>query len=255
MALLRNRLAVVTGGGSGIGRAIAGGFAREGAGVVVLDRDVAGAAETARAITAAGGRADHFEVDVADHAACCAIAGEIAERIGSVSVLVNNAAIVRRNQMTSPADVVVTDWQDITGVNLDGVFHTTQAFLEPLRRNKGCIINIGSIQSYTHVRTPLSPAYTASKHGVLGFTRALAAELGKEGVRVNMIAPGFTATPLNASMRANNPELVRILLEHVPLGRPGAPEDYIGPAVFLASEMSAYVTGASLMVDGGYRTV
>ena len=125
MALLHDRLAVVTGGGSGIGRAIAGGFAREGAAVVVLDRDVARAAETA----------------------------------------------------------------------------------------------------------------------------------SKEGIRVNMIAPGFTATPLNASMRANDPELVRILLEHVPLGRPGAPDDYIGPAVFLASEMSAYVTGASLMVEGGYCTL
>ena len=103
-----------------------------------------------------------------------------------------------------------------------------------------------------HVRTPNSVAYTTSKHGVLGFTRALAAELGKDGVRVNAIGPGFIETPLNAEVRANNPELVRTFMDHTPLGRAGKPEDMVGPALFLASDMSLYVTGIELRVDGGF---
>ena len=120
---------------------------------------------------------------------------------------------------------------------------------------KGRIVNIASIQSFVHVRTPNSPAYTASKHGVLGFTRALAAELGKHGVRVNAIGPGLIETPLNAQARANNPELVKIFMEHTPLGRPGKPDDIVGPAIFLASDLSAYVTGSIVMADGGYRAI
>lgn len=106
-----------------------------------------------------------------------------------------------------------------------------------------------------HLRTPSSVAYTTSKHGVLGLTRALAAELGKEGVRVNAIGPGFIETPLNETVRATNPALVQTFLDHTPLGRAGKPEDIVGPALFLASDLSAYVTGSIVMVDGGYRTV
>ena len=105
------------------------------------------------------------------------------------------------------------------------------------------------------MRTPNSPAYTTSKHGVLGFTNALAVELGKDGVRVNAIGPGFIETPLNASVRATNPELVKMFLDHIPLGRAGKPDDIVGPAIFLASDLSAYVTGSIVMADGGYRTV
>ena len=119
------------------------------------------------------------------------------------------------------ADAVIKDWQDIMAINLNGVFNVTHAFLGALRASKGRIVNIASIQSFVHVRTPNSPAYTTSKHGVLGFTRALAAELGKDGVRVNAIGPGFIETPLNAKVRATNPELVKIFLDHTPLGRTG----------------------------------
>jgi len=131
----------------------------------------------------------------------------------------------------------------------------THAFLGALRASKGRIINIASIQSFMHVRTPNSPAYTTSKHGVLGFTRALAAELGKDGVRVNAIGPGFIETPLNEKVRQTNPDLVKIFLDHTPLGRAGKPEDIVGPAIFLASDLSAYVTGSIVMADGGYRTI
>jgi len=106
-----------------------------------------------------------------------------------------------------------------------------------------------------HVRTPNSPAYTTSKHAVLGFTRALAAELGKHGVRVNAIGPGLIETPLNASVRANDPALVKTFIDHTPLGRAGQPEDIVGPAIFLASDLSSYVTGSIVMADGGYRTI
>jgi NAD(P)-dependent dehydrogenase (short-subunit alcohol dehydrogenase family) len=150
---------------------------------------------------------------------------------------------------------VIKDWDDIIGINLNGTFNVTHAFVAQLRAGKGRIVNIGSVQSFVHVRTPNSAAYTTSKHGVLGFTKALAAELGKDGVRVNAIGPGLIETPLNANVRANNPELIQIFLDHTPLGRAGKPEDIVGPAVFLASDLSAYVTGTIIMADGGYRTI
>jgi NAD(P)-dependent dehydrogenase (short-subunit alcohol dehydrogenase family) len=255
MPLLENHLAVVTGAGSGIGRAIASGYARESARVVLLDINEKAAAEAAKEIREAGGKADSFALDVTSRENCFAVAKQIAETVGPVSILVNNAGINRRNPFTGDADAVWKDWQDIMAINLNGTFNVTHAFLEPLRASKGRIVNIASIQSFVHVRTPNSPAYTASKHGVLGLTRALAAELGKHGVRVNAIGPGLIETPLNAQVRANNPELVKVFVDHTPLGRAGKPEDIVGPAIFLASDLSSYVTGSIVMADGGYRTI
>ena len=255
MPLLASHIAVVTGAGSGIGRAIAMGYAREGARVIALDINEQASAETAQGILNGGGKAESFVLDVCNRDDCAAIARHIASEIGEVSILVNNAGIVRRNGMTGAADAVISDWDDVVAVNLTGVFNVTHAFLAPLRASKGRIVNIASIQSFVHVRTPSSPAYTASKHGVLGFTRALAAELGKDGVRVNAIGPGFIETPLNAHGRATNPDLVKSFIDHTPLGRAGQPEDIVGPAIFLASDMSAYVTGTILMADGGYRAI
>jgi 3-oxoacyl-[acyl-carrier protein] reductase len=253
--LLEKHIAAVTGSGSGIGRAIALGYAKEGAQVVVLDANGVAAAETVKAITGAGGKAVSFVLDVTERDKCREVAAQIAAQVGQVSILVNNAGINRRNAFTADPEAVIKDWQDIIAVNLNGVFNVTHAFLEQLRATRGRIVNIGSIQSFVHVRTPNSPAYTTSKHGVLGFTRALAAELGKDGVRVNAIGPGLIETPLNEKARANNPELVKIFLDHTPLGRTGKPEDIVGPAVFLASDLSAYVTGAIIMADGGYRSI
>jgi 3-oxoacyl-[acyl-carrier protein] reductase len=254
-SLLQGHIAAVTGGGSGIGRGIALAYAREGAKVLILDANAETGAETAKLITTAGGQAQSYRLDVTDRAACHALAVEIGKSVGQVSVLVNNAGINRRNAVTAGADAVFKDWDDIMSINLDGLFNVTHAFLDQLRATKGRIVNIGSIQSFMHVRTPNSAAYTASKHGVLGLTRALAAELGKDGVRVNAIGPGLIETPLNAQTRATNPDLVKTFMNHTPLGRAGKPEDIAGPAVFLASDLSAYVTGSIVMADGGYRTV
>ena len=255
MPLLQNHIAVVTGAGSGIGRAIAQGYAREGAQVVLLDMNGKSADEAAKEIRDAGGKAESFVLDVTRRDDCVAMAKQIADKLGQVTILVNNAGIARRNGMLGETEAVIKDWDDIIAINLSGVFNVTHAFLAPLRANKGRIVNIGSIQSFVHIRQPSSPAYTASKHGVLGFTRALAVELGKEGVRVNAIGPGFIETPLNAGTRANNPDGVRLFIEHTPLGRAGQPEDIVGPAIFLASDLSAYVTGSIVMADGGYRAV
>lgn len=253
--LLKGHIAAITGSGSGIGRAIALGYAREGARVLILDADLAAAKETEKAVTAAGGEAVSYQLDVTHREACQTLGAEIEKSVGRVSILVNNAGINRRNPVTAEPAVVFKDWDDIMSINLDGVFNVTHAFLAQLRATKGRIINIGSIQSFMHVRTPNSAAYTTSKHGVLGLTRALAAELGKDGVRVNAIGPGLVETPLNAQARANNPDLVKKFLDHTPLGRSGKPEDIVGPAIFLASDLSGYVTGGIIMADGGYRTV
>jgi NAD(P)-dependent dehydrogenase (short-subunit alcohol dehydrogenase family) len=255
MPLLKDHIAVVTGAASGIGRAIAVGYAQEGARVVLLDVNAQAVAEATKEIRDAGNKADHFKLDVTNREECIAVAKEIAAKVGQVSILCNNAGINRRNAFTADPDAVLKDWQDIMAINLNGVFNVTHAFLAPLMASKGRIVNIGSIQSFVHVRTPNSPAYTTSKHGVLGFTKALAAELGKHGVRVNAIGPGLIETPLNAQVRANNPELVKIFLDHTPLGRAGKPEDIVGPAIFLASDLAAYVTGGIVMADGGYRSI
>lgn len=253
--LLAGHIAAITGAASGIGQAIAEGYAKEGASVVILDANAEAAQAAVKGIEKAGGKACCFKLDVTDRGACRAIAAEVATKVGRISILVNNAGINRRNAFTSSPEAVVKDWEDIMSINLDGVFNVTHAFLDQLRAAKGRIVNIGSIQSFVHVRTPNSAAYTASKHGVLGLTKALAAELGKDGVRVNAIGPGFIETPLNAEVRRTKPELIQIFMDHTPLGRAGKPSDIVGPAIFLASDLAAYVTGTIVMADGGYRSI
>jgi NAD(P)-dependent dehydrogenase (short-subunit alcohol dehydrogenase family) len=248
--LLEGHIAVVTGAGSGIGRAIATGYAAEGARVMAADINIEGAAQTAAIITQAGGDAVGGELDVTDRESCGALAAKVAADFGQVSILVNNAGIVRRETISAAnADA---DWDAVMAVNATGVYNVTKAFLGPLKASKGRIVNIGSIQS--HVHTGNAAVYTVAKHGVLGFTRALAAELGPEGVRVNAIGPGLIRTPLNAENRANTDMEARFL-QQTPLRRAGEPEDIAGPAIFLASDLSAYVTGVLIAADGGYLTL
>jgi len=254
-ALLEGHLAVVTGGGSGIGRAIAKGYAAQGAEVVVLDMNAEAADTVRQEIVDAGHTAHSMALDVTDRAMCDAVAKEIAASIGKISILVNNAGINRRNPFTADREAVAKDWDDIIDVNLNGVFNVSHAFRDQLRERQGRVVNIGSIQSFMHVRWANSLAYTTSKHGVLGLTRSLAAELGKDGVRVNAIGPGMIETPLNADARANNPELMKTVLEHTPLGRTGKPEEIANVAIFLASDLASYVSGGIVMADGGFRSI
>ena len=242
--LLVGCTALVTGAGSGIGEAISIAKAREGARIVAIDINIGAAVRVARAV---GENAVGLACDVTDRTACDVLAAKVQAEIGPISVLVNNAGIIRRGKVSDAN--TRRDWDDTLAVNLDGPYNMITAFLDQLRETKGSVINIGSIQSF--VALPNSAAYTTSKGGVRLMTKALAIELGPMGVRVNAIGPGFTATPLNADAR-QNPEYMANFTGRIPLGRIGAPEDIALPAVFLASEMARYITGVTLPVDGGY---
>ncbi|MGO8916477.1 MAG: SDR family NAD(P)-dependent oxidoreductase [Stellaceae bacterium] len=242
--LLAGRLALVTGAGSGIGEGIARGMAQHGARIIAVDIDGAAAARTAAAI---GGEARAFPCDVTDRAACDGLAASVLRELGALSVLVNNAGIIRRGTVTSVT--ARADWDATLAVNLDGPYNMSTAFLGQLRQSKGAIINIGSIQSF--VALPNSAAYTTSKGGVRALTKALAIELSPLGIRVNAIGPGLIATPLNAKAR-ENPAYMKNFEGRIPLGRIGTPEDIAPVAVFLACDMARYITGVTLPVDGGY---
>jgi NAD(P)-dependent dehydrogenase (short-subunit alcohol dehydrogenase family) len=242
--LLVGSIALVTGAGSGIGEAIAVAMAREGARIVSVDINIGAAVRVARAV---GENAVGLACDVTDRTACDALAVQVRTEIGPISVLVNNAGIIRRGKVTDTN--ARRDWDDTLAVNLDGPYNMVTGFLDQLRETKGSVINIGSIQSF--VALPNSAAYTTSKGGVRLLTKALAIELGPMGIRVNAIGPGFTATPFNADAR-QNPDYMANFTGRIPLGRIGAPEDVALPAVFLASEMARYITGVTIPVDGGY---
>jgi NAD(P)-dependent dehydrogenase (short-subunit alcohol dehydrogenase family) len=242
--LLAGKLALVTGAGSGIGAGIARGMAAAGARIIAVDINGEAAAATARSI---GGEARSYSCDVADRAQCDALAETVRREIGPVSVLVNNAGIIRRGTVTDAN--ARDDWDATLAVNLDGPYLMTTSFLSQLKETRGAVVNIGSIQSF--VALPNSAAYTTSKGGVRALTKALAIELSPAGVRVNAIGPGLIATPLNAKAR-ENPAYMRNFEGRIPLGRIGTPEDIAPVAVFLASDMARYITGVTLPVDGGY---
>jgi NAD(P)-dependent dehydrogenase (short-subunit alcohol dehydrogenase family) len=242
--LLEGRIALVTGAGSGIGEGIARGMAQEGARLVAVDIDAGAAERTARAI---GGGARSFACDVGDRQHCDALAASVRRELGAISVLVNNAGIIRRGTVSDAN--ARADWAATLRVNLDGPYLMATAFLDQLKESKGAIVNIGSIQSF--VALPNSAAYTTSKGGVRALTKALAIELSPLGIRVNAIGPGLIATPLNAKAR-ENPAYMKNFEGRIPLGRIGTPEDIAPVAVFLASDMARYVTGVTLPVDGGF---
>ncbi len=242
--LLEGRLALVTGAGSGIGAAIALAMGAAGARVIAADLNEETAAATANRI---GTDAASFTLDVTDHAAVDALAALIARELGPISVLVNNAGIIRRGKVEDAT--TRADWDATLAVNLTAPYTVTTAFLDQLKATKGAVINIGSIQSF--VALPNSAAYTTSKGGVRMLTKALAIELSPHGVRVNAIGPGLIATPLNERAR-QNPDFMKNFANRIPLGRIGAPDDIAQPAVFLASDMARYITGVTLPVDGGY---
>jgi NAD(P)-dependent dehydrogenase (short-subunit alcohol dehydrogenase family) len=240
--LLDGKIALITGAGSGIGEGIAQGMKAAGARIVAVDRDGAAAARTAEALGGTG-----YACDVSDRAAVDALAAAVGREVGAVSVLVNNAGIIRRGTVFEPE--ARDHWDATLAVNLDGPYLVTTAFLAPLKETKGAVVNIGSVQSF--VALPNSAAYTASKGGVRALTKALAIELSPLGIRVNAIGPGLIATPLNAKAR-ENPNYMKNFEGRIPLGRIGTPADIAPVAIFLASDMARYVTGVTLPVDGGF---
>jgi NAD(P)-dependent dehydrogenase (short-subunit alcohol dehydrogenase family) len=246
--ILAGRIALVTGGGGGIGSALGRGLAACGARVVVVGMNLAKVQLTADAIVTDGGIADAFMVDVRDSHACRALAQRVAAEVGAVSVLVNNAGIIRYATLDDPH--VGEAWTDVIETNLSGPFNMARAFIEPLKATRGAIVNIASIASFVDTRNTV--AYSASKGGLRSLTVALARELGPHGIRVNTVAPGVVNTSMAPSAR--DPERLARLLPRVPLGRIAEPVDMVGPVAFLASEMAGYVTGATLVVDGGYLT-
>ena len=248
--LLEGRIALVTGAGQGNGAAIARGLAKEGARIIATDVNGAAAERTAREIVEEGGKAWSYTLDVADAEACKTLARDVEAAIGQVSILVNNAGICPRNTIDSPD--VMRAWDAAMQVNLNGTQNVTLAFVPALRATKGTVINMASIASFVSTSTSIS--YSTSKAAVRMLTQNLAQELAKDGVRVNAIAPGTLNTPMTEATRTN-PERAERFLSRIPLGRFGEPEELVGPTVFLASDMSSYVTGTTLVVDGGYLAV
>lgn len=242
--LLQGRRALVTGAGSGIGEGIARAMSRAGAFVIATDVNGEAAMRTAAKI---GADAAAFQLDVTDRMDVDALAQRIQVELGPIDTLVNNAGIIRRGKVEDPT--TRADWDATLAVNLDGVFNMVTGFLAQLKATKGCIINIGSIQSF--VALPNSAAYTASKAAIRGLTQHLATELSPQGVRVNAIGPGLIATPLNERAR-QNPDYMANFATRIPMGRIGTPDDIAGPAVFLASDLARYVTGITMPVDGGF---
>lgn len=245
--LLQGRLALVTGAGQGIGRAVAEGLSAAGARVVVTDVHEPGALETADAIRRKGGTAWHFVLDVVQSDQCRALAARLAEQVGQVDLLVNNAGILLREGADSPH--AERNWRRTFDVNVHGTFNVTQAFLPALRGARGTIVNVASLTAF--VGQAGAAGYSPSKGAIKMYTQTLAIELAPDGVRVNAVAPGLIATPMNAEAR-QNADFVHSRLSRIPLGRVGTPEDLVGPVIFLSSSLSGYVTGVTLAVDGGF---
>jgi NAD(P)-dependent dehydrogenase (short-subunit alcohol dehydrogenase family) len=248
-AELDGSVALVTGGASGIGAAAARLFAERGASVVVADRDATGGASVARAIEADGLAAAFVEVDVADEASVDAMVAFAVDRYGRLDCAFNNAGISGAHKPF--VEHSLEEWRAIIDVDLTGVFLCLRAEIAQMcaQGGGGAIVNTSSGAAVTS--SPGQPAYTAAKHGVLGLTKLAAAEHGRDGIRVNAILPGMTATPLLQQWADMQPERVAPVLESVPLRRMASPTEMAETAVWLCSPGASYVNGASLVVDGG----
>jgi len=244
MKSLENQIAVVTGAGRGIGRAIALKFAAEGADVVVVSRTQENSEKVAAEIRALGRQAWAHAVDVADAAAVNAAAEKILAEAGKVDILVNNAGVTRDGLLMRMPDA---DWDTVLNTNLKGAFLVTKAFVRYfIKQRSGRIINISSVIGL--IGNAGQSNYAASKAGLIGFTQSTARELASRGITANAIAPGFIETDMTSEL---NEALRAEILKKIPLGCLGQSEDIAAAALYLASPGARYVTGQVLTVDGG----
>jgi len=247
MNQLVGKTAIVTGAARGIGHAIAIALAQAGAGVILVDLRAEEAARAAGAIRATGAAAWAFALDVADPAACEALAAQTATEIGGISILVNNAGVIFPGRIDDPD--ARAHWERTLAINVGGQFNMCRAFHRQLQETRGAVINLASIRSF--VAAGNAAAYAASKGAVMQFTKALAVEWGAEGIRVNAIAPGFVESAL-VPQGEKTPEREVAIIERTPLRRQGQPADIGGLAVFLASDAASFLTGTIIPADGGY---
>ena len=245
---LNDRVALVTGGGSGIGRAAAITFARQGAHLVVSDLNLAGAEETAHAVEAAGRQAIAVKTDVTDPADVEALLAATLDRYGRLDCAFNSAGVGGSGRRVT--ELSWERWQHTIGVNLNGVFLCMQQELhQMLAQGSGAICNVASIYGLAGggVSGDRQAAYNASKHGVVGLTKSAALDYAADGIRVNAVCPGHVQTPMTRAY-FDRPELMRMY----PAGRMGQPQEIAEVAVWLCSDAASFITGVALPVDGGY---
>jgi 3-oxoacyl-[acyl-carrier protein] reductase len=245
MKLLEGKVAIISGGTRGIGKGIALKFAQEGADVIftyVSSEETANAVE--KEIEAFGVKAKGYKSNAANMEDAVALIDKVVEEFGQIDILVNNAGITKDGLLMRMSE---ENFDDVIKINLNSVFNMTKAALRTfLKQRSGSIINMSSIVG---VRGNAGQAnYSASKAGIIGFTKSIAAELGSRNIRCNAIAPGFIATEMTGKL---DPEVVKGWSESIPLKRPGTPEDVANATVFLASDMSTYISGQVLSVCGG----
>lgn len=251
---LQDKNAIITGAGSGIGRALAVGLAREGARVVSADLNLSAAQQTADHIRTAGGVALALAVDVSQRSQVEALVSAAIEAWGRIHILVCSAGTATLRHFL---DLPEEEWDQVMNVNLKGLYLCGQAVARHMAQaGGGSIINVTS--QVSDIAQPDGAHYYASKGGGRQLTKAMAIDLARFNIRVNALAPGLTNTGMTKSTQANGEELWTYrqkILDHIPLGRPAKPEEMVGAAVYLASDESGYMTGASLIVDGGYTAM
>ena len=247
MTRLDGRVAVVTGASKGLGEAIALALAGAGARLALVARDAGQLEQAAAALRQGGAEAEPFAADVRDESQVAALAAAVEARFGGVHILVNNAGVNVRKNLT---DFTLEEWRRVVDTNLTGVFLMCRAFL-PLMKSHGYgrVLNLTSIMS--HIALAQRTAYCASKAGLVGLTRALALEVASQCITVNGISPGPFETEMNTPLLAD-PEVNRFFTSRIPLGRWGKPEEVGKLALYLCSEEAGFITGTDVLIDGGW---